>query len=419
MDRSCDRKGIMERFFRGKEYLCNAAVFILWVILVCGGLIFFNERNRELRWQQLTELSVIYPEQKENLQEAYDYYETQRKYDFGRMALYMCLAGAFCLGIEHVVLLRRGNKQQEENQEILEELSEELEQFLKGTVSLGKVEEIRYERAEWEAFIEKLQQLGYYFSDLKQRLEREENETKALITDISHQLKTPLSSLRMSHELLEAENLSEAERQEFMEKEEQEIGRLEKLLEELVQLSRLESHMIQIRPEWTELRKVLTEAVNKVFFKAYEKNIAIEIRNNEREVSEAENTEDIELVADNLVFCDPVWTVEAFANVLENAVKYSGEYTTITVTVGRLTSLVYVDITDEGIGISTEEMHLIFQRFYRGREAQKRVKDGAGVGLYLTRRILEEQGGTIMAERKQNGSCFRMTLRYDMRDKSL
>ena len=177
-------------------------------------------------------------------------------------------------------------------------------------------------------------------------------------------------------------------------------------MEELVKLSRLESHMIQIKPEQTKLKYILAEAVGKVFFKAHEKNIAIELKDEESK----SGGEGEELPSACTIFCDPVWTAEAFANVLENAVKYSDENTVITVTVGKLTSFVYVDIEDEGMGIPPQELNSIYKRFYRGKEAQKKVKDGVGVGLYLTRKVLEEQGGNIAARRRKLGSCFRITL---------
>ena len=101
--------------------------------------------------------------------------------------------------------------------------------------------------------------LGYYFNSLKDKLDKEENSTKSLITDISHQLKTPLASLKMSHELTLSKDLSESERIEFLEQEDKEIAKLENLLAELVNLSRLENHMIQIKPERMSIKKTITE----------------------------------------------------------------------------------------------------------------------------------------------------------------
>ena len=94
---------------------------------------------------------------------------------------------------------------------------------------------------------------------------------------------------------------------------------------------------------------------------------------------------------------DPKWLSEALLNVLENAVKYSPENTEIQIRISELVTFLRVEIEDEGIGIPKNERHRIFQRFYRGGEASVQERPGSGVGLYLTRRIVEAHGGMIRA----------------------
>ena len=248
---------------------------------------------------------------------------------------------------------------------------------------------------QWLKVWESVKELGQYFEDLKERLEQEENGTKSLITDISHQLKTPLASLWMSHELVAENRVTGEEQREFLEQESQELTKLEQLLNELVNLSRLETHMIQIHSLHESLKKTLTEAVSQIYMKARGKDISIQV----------------EMDDDIVVNHDSKWTVEALTNILENAVKYSPEHTTITVRTQELASNVLIEVEDEGMGIPAEELHKIYQRFYRGRKAKEQVKDGAGVGLYLARKIIEEQGGTIAAKRKaEKGMIFKVTL---------
>lgn len=282
----------------------------------------------------------------------------------------------------------------------LTELCEQLEKFCRGNFSVGGAEtdvffpEVLSEQ--WMKLWETLRELGAYFYDLKERLRKEENSTKALITNISHQLKTPLSSLRISHELILSETVTEQERQEFLRQEEQEIYRLETLLNELVNLSRLESHMIQLKPEPDSIKPAITEAVSRVYGKARRKQIEIQVEMDQEPIKAT---------------YDRKWTIEAFVNILDNAVKYSGEHTLIQVRVSELAGNLLVEVEDEGIGIPAKELHKIYQRFYRGEKAGNLVKDGAGVGLYLARSILEQQGGTILAKGKGNkGSIFKMTL---------
>lgn len=273
------------------------------------------------------------------------------------------------------------------------ELYECLIRFREG--DFGEVPEYAEESEEWMKLCETLRELGAYFAGLKQQLAEEENSTKALITDISHQLKTPLASLRMSHELVLGNQLSEEEKREFQRQEEKEIRKLEILLDELVNLSRLEAGMIQIKPVPGSFKKTITAAVSQNYMKARNKNIDIQV----------------EMEGDLDIRHDAKWTEEAIANVLDNAVKYSGEHTTVTVRVMPLINNVLVEIEDEGMGIGAEELSRIYKRFYRGEQARQKVGEGAGVGLSLSRSILECQGGTIMAKRKlDKGTVFKITL---------
>ncbi len=248
---------------------------------------------------------------------------------------------------------------------------------------------------EWMKVWESLRELGVYFEGLKERLKEEENSTKAMITDISHQLKTPLASLRMCHELVVGDRQTKEEREEFQEREEREIEKLENLLKELVNLSRLETHMIQLKPRAGSIKKTIAAAVSQIYMKAKDKDIRIQ----------ADIGEDQEICH------DPGWTEEALVNVFDNAVKYSGEHTVVTIRVKPLITYVMIEIEDEGIGIRKDELQKIYQRFYRGRDAAKISEEGAGVGLYLARMILERQGGSISAKQKRgNGTVFRITL---------
>lgn len=302
------------------------------------------------------------------------------------------LAGALLTGILAYRYRRRKQKGTDLEGK-LRELYECLEQFREG--EFDELPEYEEDTEEWMKLWECLRELGVYFAGLKRELREEENSTKALITDISHQLKTPLASLRMCYELSVDGRLTEGEKGEFKEQEEKEIEKLESLLKELVNLSRLETHVIQVSPVLASLKETITASVSQIYMKARNKDIEIQV----------EMEEDMEIRH------DPKWTEEAVANVLDNSVKYSGEHSMITVRVNRLARNVLIEIEDEGIGITSEELTKIYQRFYRGEEAKKLVKEGSGVGLYLTRMILERQGGTISAKRKKGkGTVFRITL---------
>lgn len=250
-------------------------------------------------------------------------------------------------------------------------------------------------RAQAEYLEEKLKEEKIRNQQMENALRREEQETKALITDISHQLKTPVASLKMSYEIVDSTELSREEAREFQEKEREDVDRLARLLEAFTQMSKLETGMIRLCPQKASLQKTLAKAVAGVYVKAMEKGISIETQE-----------------FDDILIChDPGWTAEAFANVLDNGVKYAPSGTRITIRVTKMASLVMVEMEDEGPGIPAKERNRIFQRFYRGESESVRRKEGSGVGLYLTRQILERQGGTVCVKNGGNGgSNFVMTL---------
>ena len=170
---------------------------------------------------------------------------------------------------------------------------------------------------------------------------------------------------------------------------------MESLLDELVKLSRLENSMIQIKCENCSMKKTIREAVSQIYMKANAKDIELCV----------DMEQDVEIPHDHK------WTVEALSNILENAVKYSEESTTIYIGVSCLVNHVLIQVEDEGIGIPEGEQHEIFKRFYRGSNVKNIVKEGAGVGLYVARSIIEKQGCTIAAKRKHGkGTTFLITL---------
>lgn len=246
-----------------------------------------------------------------------------------------------------------------------------------------------------EELREKYIELQNHFEKVRGKLSREENNTKSLITDISHQLKTPIASLKMSCELAESSDLTREEREEFHKKELDEIERLENLLDSLIHLSRLEAGMIQVQPEESSLKNTLVQAVNSVYMKAYEKCIDISLG----------EFQDVQILH------DPKWTGEVFVNILDNAVKYSPDHTEIRIRVTELATCMMLEFIDQGTGVPAEEANHVFQRFYRGAQEYVKKQEGSGVGLYLARKILEEQRGTICVKAApEGGSNFIVTL---------
>lgn len=225
------------------------------------------------------------------------------------------------------------------------------------------------------------------YAVLLQRTRQEDSQIKSSITDIAHQLKTPVASLKLSMDIALSENYSPAERQEFSQQAAVQINKLNLMLDGLAKISQMETDLIQIKPQKYPLKQLVSEAINSVIIKALEKDIEIEL------VSLDEVP----------IFVDRKWTLEAISNVLENAIKYSPPQTTIQVRANSLITYVVLEILDEGPGIPKEEQTHIYQRFFRGKNSEQ--VEGSGVGLYLTRKIIEEQGGAIVAK-KSTGSRY-------------
>lgn len=239
-----------------------------------------------------------------------------------------------------------------------------------------------------------LSRLGANLSDKTAELSEERDNTKALVTDISHQLKTPVSALKTCFSMyLEAD--TPKEQQEFLERCQMQMEKLASLIASLIQISRLETSLITLQKETVHLKSLLTDAVSAVYYKAAQKQINID----------ACEFEDMTLLLDRK------WTTEALVNLLDNAVKYTPAKGSIQLRVQPMFSFVRIELEDSGIGISKEEQNQIFRRFYRGSRREVRQTEGTGVGLYLTRKILEEQGGTVTVRPASvQGSIFTVQL---------
>lgn len=229
--------------------------------------------------------------------------------------------------------------------------------------------------------------------DLEARRERE--MIQELISDISHQTKTPIANQKIYLEMLREEPMSQ-EGKEFLEKLEGQVEKLDFLLDSMVKTSRLETGTIQIQKRDTDLVKTLLHAVEAIVPKASEKGIELHV-NCEEEF---------------LLRHDQKWTEEAIFNVLDNAVKYTKAGGSIHIQVNRQEIFSKISIRDTGKGIALERQGQIFGRFYREPEVHSQA--GIGIGLYLTRKIIELQKGYVeVYSQVGEGADFRIYLPND------
>lgn len=233
----------------------------------------------------------------------------------------------------------------------------------------------------------------------RENLNREKENVKSLVSDISHQTKTPMTNIRLYASLLGELIAAETgmQRQEeavvMIGELARQTEKLEYLIQALTKMSRLESNIVEVRPEQQPITPLLQDVVAEAAMKADGKNIMI--RN---------------VYAGEAFACfDYKWTKEALGNVLDNAVKYSPPGSTVTLSVLEYEMYLAVSVCDEGRGIREEEIPKIFGRFYRAEEVSQ--EEGVGIGLYLTREILRKENGYVKVKSQpEKGSEFLLYL---------
>ena len=223
---------------------------------------------------------------------------------------------------------------------------------------------------------EKISRVNHIWKRKEEEGQKEKEALKELISDISHQIKTPLANIKIYLELLEGEKLL-GQANEFVCSIARQTEKLDFLLQGMVKMSRLETGVIHIRKSPALLIETLGRAVQSVVPRAEEKGLSLSAECDEK----------------LMVSHDIKWTEEAVFNILDNAVKYTpyGGVIRLTVTVQEI--YVKISIKDSGKGIRAERLAEIFTRFYR--EPEVHGQDGIGIGLYLARKIIELQNGYI------------------------
>ena len=225
-------------------------------------------------------------------------------------------------------------------------------------------------------------------------VQRQRESIQRLLSDISHQTKTPLANLKLYSSLLMEEELTPRQREQAQVILQQ-SEKLSFLIETLVKLSRLETDVLAVTPKSQPLSPLLERAVSQAKAAAGQKGIALQLH--------------LQQQAEMKALYDLRWTAEALGNLLDNAVKYTPPGGCIQVSATQYELFCRIDVRDNGIGIAEEEQAQIFGRFYRGR--QVREQEGLGIGLYLAREIAQKQGGYLkLSSRPGQGSTFSLYL---------
>jgi len=230
------------------------------------------------------------------------------------------------------------------------------------------------------------------FHEMAERIALQDKELKELIANVSHDLRTPLASLRgyLDTLILKEGQLSPEEQRRFVEIASKHSERLGRLVDELFELAKLESKAAPLRVEAFSMAELVQDVVLKFQLRAEQAGIRLA----------AEFRPDLPLVSGDIAMMERV-----LENLIENAIRYTPAGGNVTVSLVPDKDKLLVRVTDTGVGIAEESLPFIFDRFWRGDESARR--GGAGLGLAIAKRILELHGTELVAQSRVNaGTTF-------------
>jgi len=238
---------------------------------------------------------------------------------------------------------------------------------------------------------DELGQLAAAFDDMQRQLARLDTARKQFIASASHELRTPIFSLGGFLELLEDEELDEETRAQFLSQLRGQVARMRKLATELLDLSRLESGALELRPEPTDVGQLAREVVS-------EFTPAISAHDAELQVRTAPQPIEIE--------CDPERVAQVMRILLDNALVHTPSGTTIVVSAARADGHVTLEVADSGLGIRHNTMPHIFEPFYTSADGAR----GAGLGLAIARELAGQMHGELSVRSAPGQTAFKLTL---------
>lgn len=226
--------------------------------------------------------------------------------------------------------------------------------------------------------------------ELNERLLKDKTYLADTLADMSHQLKTPMTSMMVMADLLNDGNLPADKREEFTKNIQNQLERMEWLLSTLLRMSKLDAGTLKLNPELADIENVLRKSVEHLLIPMELKNQTLTIKRSDI----AEKDYDLqENGAEPLyVKLDVNWTVEAIANIVKNCMEHTPVDGRIDIAYGKNPLYDYIAIEDNGAGIVEEDLPHIFKRFYKGKNASK---DSVGIGLAFAKQIINMENGSI------------------------
>ncbi|GEP67114.1 hypothetical protein CBE01nite_48820 [Clostridium beijerinckii] len=267
----------------------------------------------------------------------------------------------------------------------LEKLSGYLRRICNGEYSL----DIRdNEEGELSILKNEIYKVTLMLSKQGELLKKEKMQLADAISDISHQLKTPLTSMRVMSDLLSNNDLEAEKRIEFTNNIEMQLDRMQWLLTSLLKLSKIDAGTVSFKKDRVAVSELIRKSTEPLL-------IPIEIKNQTLVIEGGSNVSFIG---------DLYWTTEALINIIKNCIEHTGEDGRISIFFDENPLFTEIKILDNGSGIEKEDLPYIFKRFYKGKNAGE---DSVGIGLAMAKTIVISQNGDInVSSRKNEGTCF-------------
>jgi len=267
----------------------------------------------------------------------------------------------------------------------ISDLSDYLKRVNSGDYSLELAD---HDEGELSILKSEIYKVTMALQEQNEKLKKEKNQLADSLSDISHQFKTPLTSMSVMVDLLVNSNLSTEKRREFTIQLRTQIERLKWLTEALLKLSKLDAAAVKFNPQHISLQELITRACESL-------HIPVELKGQSLLLQ----------LDDSLLICDPQWTAEALTNILKNCVEYTPQGGVIRVIASTNALFTHIYIIDNGQGIDRADLPYIFTRYYRGKNASS---DSVGIGLAMAKEIVEAQGGSIEAKSTDSGAEFNL-----------
>jgi two-component system sensor histidine kinase SenX3 len=232
-------------------------------------------------------------------------------------------------------------------------------------------------------------------ADDRTEITRTEEIRNDFVANVSHELKTPVGAISLLAEALEASADDEEAVRRFAKRMHKESARLAALVQDIIELSRLQGANVAQQGHPVDVNAVIAEAVDRSQLPAESKNIQIVVGGH----------------VDARVYGDQDLLVTALRNLIDNAIRYSPENTRVGVGVRAKEGLISISVTDQGEGLTPEDQERVFERFYRVDAARSRQTGGTGLGLSIVKHVVSNHGGEVtLWSQPGRGSTFTMRL---------